>query len=71
MSRLEETIEEVMSAGQRRSRSPDEKTASVEPSPDSSRPEGLAKLAEALRTHRAPRLTLDVLSRVNQRLRHG
>jgi len=70
-SRLEETIAEVLAAGQRRSADSAEKNAaSVEPEP-TERSVGLAKLAEALRSHRAPRLTLDVLSRVNQKVRGG
>lgn len=70
-SRLDETIAEVLAAGQRRVANPSEKNAAVtEPEP-TERSEGLAKLAEALRDHRPPRLTLNVLSRVNQRARRG
>lgn len=70
MTKLDESIAEALAAGQRIRPSRSEKTAAVAAEP-SSRSEALAKLAEALRDHEPPVLTLDVLSRVNQRLRRG
>lgn len=66
---LQESIKEALEAGRRTRPTSGEKIARAAVSEDTTA--ALSKLAEALRDHRPPPLTLEVLSRVNQRRTRG